>query len=123
MWCLTLVFMPRHLGGLAVRGATVGLDRFHPPSKAREEYIAQRSGIALGLIRAGLAERVSLGHDAYPAGLWGKWREERWSDAFTHVPKLEVPWLLANGATEDDVDALLRRSVRASFEASAAMRD
>ena len=38
------------------------------------------------------------------------------------VPEDEVPWLRAHGATEDQIDAMLTRSVRATFEAAAAMK-
>jgi predicted metal-dependent phosphotriesterase family hydrolase len=105
------------LQGLATRGATVGLDRFFATDDA---YVAQRSAIALELIRAGYAEQVSLGHDASSAGFWGRWQDPN-PECWSRVPDLELPWLLANGASEDDVDAVMRRSVRASFEAAAAM--
>lgn len=108
----------RYLRSLAARGATVGLDRFFSTA---EEYVAQRGGVALGLVQAGYAEQVCLGHDATPAGLWGRWREERTPDCWTLVPEHEVPWLLTNGATHDDIDAMLRRSIRATFEAAARM--
>jgi phosphotriesterase-related protein len=106
-----------YLQGLAKRGATVGLDRFFATD---ELYIAQRSGIALEMIKAGFAEQVSLGHDAASAGFWGRWQPEN-AECWTRVPDLEVPWLLANGVSEDDIDAVMRRSVRATFEAAAAM--
>ena len=106
-----------YLRGLAARGATVGLDRFF---LTEPDYVAERSALALALVRAGYAEQVCLGHDGSPAGLWGGWREERHGDCWTRVPRHEVPWLLANGATEDDVDAMLRRSIAATFEAAAA---
>ena len=106
-----------YLRGLAARGATVGLDRF---SSKEDDYVAERSGIALALAKAGYAEQVCLGHDGSPAGLWAGWSEARRSDCWTLVPRHEVPWLLDNGATEDDVDAMLRRSIAATFEAAAA---
>lgn len=106
-----------YLTGIAKRGALVGLDRFFA---ATDEYVAQRSGIALSLIKAGYAEQVCLGHDASPAGLWGRWRDPN-PACWTLVPEHEVPWLLKNGASEDDVDAVLRRSIRSTFEAAAAM--
>lgn len=105
-----------YLTGLLRRGATVGLDRF---GAGDEAYVAQRSGIALALVEAGYANQVSLGHDASPAGLWGRWQEEDTSACWTRVSELEVPWLLANGATEADADAMLRGSIRATFEAAA----
>ena len=106
-----------YLRGLAARGATVGLDRFF---STEDDYVAERSAIALALARAGYAEQVCLGHDGSPAGLWGGWSDARRSDCWTLVPRHEVPWLLDNGATEDDVDAMLRRSIAATFEAAAA---
>ena len=106
-----------YLRGLAARGATVGLDRFFSTA---DDYVAERSAIALELARAGYAEQVCLGHDGSPAGLWGGWSDARRSDCWTLVSQHEVPWLLDNGATEDDVDAMLRRSIAATFEAAAA---
>ncbi len=106
-----------YLRGLAARGATVGLDRFF---STEDDYVAERSAIALELARAGYAEQVCLGHDGSPAGLWGGWSDARRSDCWTLVSRHEVPRLLANGATEDDVDAMLRRSIAATFEAAAA---
>ena len=109
-----------YLRGLLRRGATVGLDRF---GNGDAEYIAQRSGVALGMIQSGFAGQVSLGHDASPAGLWGRWIADDTvaEAAWTRVSELEVPWLLANGATEADIDAMLRGSIRATFEAAAKM--
>ena len=106
-----------YLRGLAARGATVGLDRFFSTA---DDYVAERSAIALALARAGYAEQVCLGHDGSPSGLWGGWSDARRSDCWTLVSRHELPWLLANGATEDDVDAMLRRSIAATFEAAAA---
>ena len=106
-----------YLTGLARRGAVVGLDRFFAKT---DEYVAQRSGIALALIQAGFAEQVCLGHDASPAGLWGRWRDPN-PECWTLVPDYEVPWLRAHGATDDQVDAVLTRSIRATFEAAASM--
>ena len=106
-----------YLRGLAARGATVGLDRFFSNDPG---YVAERSAIALELAKAGYAEQVCLGHDGSPAGVWGGWSEQRRSDCWTLVPEHEVPWLLEHGASDDDVDAMLRRSIRATFEAAAA---
>ena len=106
-----------YLNALARRGAVVGLDRFF---SSAEEYVAQRGGVALALIKAGFADQVCLGHDASPAGLWGRWRDPN-PECWTLVPDVEVPWLLAHGASADDIDAVLRRSIRATFEAAARM--
>lgn len=106
-----------YLVSIARRGAVVGLDRFFSHA---EDYVAQRGSVALALIKAGFAEQVCLGHDASPAGLWGRWRDPN-PDCWTLVPVYEVPWLLANGAAEDDIDAVLRRSIRSTFDAAARM--
>ncbi len=103
--------------GLAARGATVGLDRF---SQSTEEYVAPRAGIALALAQAGYAEQTSLGHDGFPLSFLG-WKRPPNPDCWLPVPEVEVPWLLAHGATPDQVDAMLQTSVRATFEAAAAM--
>lgn len=107
-----------YLLGLASRGAVVGLDRFR---STEEGYVAHRAAIALRLIEAGHAEHVCLSHDAAPAGLWGRWNPSPDPACWTLVSNHEIPWLLANGATPTDVDAMLRRSIQATFEAAAAM--
>jgi phosphotriesterase-related protein len=107
-----------YLGGLAARGATVGLDRF---SNTARDYVAERSSIALALIEAGYAEQVTFGHDAQPAGFWGRWSEEPRPDLWTLVSEHELPWLREHGATNDQIDAVLRRSMQATVEAAAAM--
>ena len=107
-----------YLTGLAKRGATVGLDRFF--LRAGDEELARRGGIALAMAQAGYAEQTSLGHDATPYACWGG-RQPANPDCWLRVPQHELPWLLANGATDDDIDALLTRSIRATFEAAAAM--
>lgn len=109
-----------YLQGLLRRGATVGLDRFFASDEA---YVAQRSGLALDLIKAGFGEQICLGHDASPAGHWGKWRQDDTSVLWTAVPNLEVGWLRANGATDAQVEAVMAGSIRATFEAAAAMAD
>jgi hypothetical protein len=50
-------------------------------------------------------------------------RQPGWEvpDCWLTVPQFEIPWLRAHGATDDQVDALCRRSVQATFEAAAAM--
>ncbi|MDA0365676.1 MAG: hypothetical protein O3B31_03240 [Chloroflexi bacterium] len=106
-----------YITGLAKRGATVGLDRF---SQAAEDYVAQRAGIALALAQAGYAAQTSLGHDAAPLMFLGFTRPPN-EDCWLLVPEVEVPWLRAHGATEAQIDAMLRGSIRATFEAAAAM--
>jgi hypothetical protein len=82
--------------------------------------VAQRGGIALELVKAGYGEQTCLGHDATPYGCWGG-RQPANPDCWLRVSQYELPWLLANGATDDDIDALLTRSIRATFDAAAAM--
>jgi len=107
-----------YLTGLAKRGATVGLDRLFSPDPA---YIEARSKVALGLVQAGYAEQTCLGHDGFPAGFWGRWNPDPRPDVWTLVPEHEVPWLRAHGATDAQIEALLRTSIRATFEAAAGM--
>ena len=107
-----------YLTGLAARGATVGLDRFFSTDPG---YVARRSSIALELMEAGYAEQVTLGHDAQPAGFWGRWSDEARPDLWRLVPEHEVPWLRDNGASDDDIDAIMRRSMQATVEAAAGM--
>ena len=108
-----------YLTRLAERGATVGFDRFFA---TQEQYVAQRSALALAMVRAGHAERTCLGHDASPYMRYaGRPLGEPNADVWLGVPEYEVPWLLEHGATEDDIDAMLVRSIRATFDAAAAM--
>ncbi len=109
-----------YLTRIAARGATIGLDRYF--SRAGEEEMARRAGLALALAEAGYAEQVTLGHDAspyytfisQPAGL-------DLSGCWLPVPEFEIPWLREHGATDDQIDAMCRRSVQATFEAAASM--
>ena len=110
--------------GLARKGATIGLDRF--VTRYDRAEMERRSNIALQLAKAGFAEQTSLGHDAAAYSLnggpaRGGPRAEN-PRVFHLVSEIEVPWLRAHGATEDQIDAMLTRSVRASFEAAAAMK-
>ena len=109
---------------LAKRGATVGLDRYG--TFRGEEEMVRRAGLALELVKAVYAEQTCLGHDgpAYSLvvlGPPGGGPRPPDPDCWLPVPQFEVPWLLEHGASEDDIEALLQRSVRASFEAAAAM--
>ena len=106
-----------YLLGLARRGATVGLDRFH---STQEQYVAQRAAVALRMVQAGYAARTCLGHDASAYGRWGGPTPPN-PDCWLPVPQHEVPWLRDHGAGEDDIDDMLRGSVRGTFEAAAAM--
>lgn len=110
-----------YLTRLAARGATIGLDRY--ASLYPEEERVRRAGLALALVQAGYAEQVCLGHDSSPYYTMGgdmsggAASEECW----LMVPEFEAPWLRAHGATDDDIDAMLRRSIVATFDAAARM--
>ena len=107
-----------YLKGIAARGANVGLDRYGGP-RGEEEDI-RRARIARDLAQAGYAEQTSLGHDGSPYMRFGGPRPVN-VDCWLPVSQFEVPWLLANGASESDVDAMQRGSIRATFEAAAGM--
>jgi len=108
-----------YLESIAKRGANLGLDRFFSADPA---YVTVRGGIALALAQAGYAEQVSLGHDAQPAGFWGRWNDTVRPECWTLVPEVEVPWLRENGASEADIEAMLVTSIRATFEAAASQK-
>lgn len=108
-----------YLTSIAKRGANLGLDRFFSDDP---EYVATRGGLALALAQAGYAEQVSLGHDAQPAGFWGRWNDTPRPQCWTLVPEVEVPWLRDHGASEADIDAMLVGSIRATFEAAASQK-
>jgi phosphotriesterase-related protein len=104
---------------LASRGANVGLDRYGGVRPDDENI--RRAQLALDLAKAGYADQVSLGHDGSPNMFFGGPRPAD-LDCWLMVAEFEVPWLLANGASEADVDAMLRGSVRRTFEAAAELR-
>jgi phosphotriesterase-related protein len=106
-----------YLMRLLKRGATVGLDRFSALAPTEEQE--RRSGIALALAQAGYAEQVCLGHDASPYYRFatGAGNLDCWLPLMT----VEEPWLRAHGASEDQIDAMLRRSIVATFDAAARM--
>ncbi len=109
---------------IAKRGATVGLDRFSPRIDEAEQE--RRARVALTLVEAGYAEQVCLSHDSASYSLnggppSGGVRPEN-PRAFCLVSEVQIPWLKAHGVTEDQVEAMLVRSARATFEAAAAMK-
>jgi phosphotriesterase-related protein len=106
-----------YLKGLAARGAIVGFDRFG--SLYPQEERDRRAGLALAMAEAGYAEQVCLGHDASPYLRLGGGEANH--DAWLPVPQLELTWLKEHGASEDVIDALMRRSIQATFEAAARM--
>jgi phosphotriesterase-related protein len=110
-------YLTRILG----RGAVAGLDRYF--SRAGEEEMARRAGLALALAQAGFAEQVTLGHDASPYYCFApRPAGTDVSDCWLPVPQFEVPWLREHGATDDQIDAMCRRSVQSTFEAAAVTR-
>lgn len=109
-----------YLKRIAARGATVGLDRYF--KAAPEPELARRAGLALELARSGYAEQVTLGHDASPYYTFvAREPGADTADCWLSVPQHEIPWLREHGATEDQIDAMCRRSVQATFDAAAAM--
>ncbi len=102
---------------LASRGATIGLDRYF--LMAPDEERTRRAALALSLIQAGYAEQVCLSHDASPFYRFGTAPVN--IECWLPVPREEIPWLGEHGASEDDIDAVLRRSVAATFEAASRM--
>jgi phosphotriesterase-related protein len=109
-----------YLQRIAARGAMLGLDRYF--SRAGEEEMARRAGLALRLAQAGFAEQVTLGHDASPYYCFAAPQAGvSLADCWLPVPEFEVPWLRAHGATDDQVDAMCRGSVRSTFKAAARM--
>jgi phosphotriesterase-related protein len=105
-----------YIEGIAKRGFNIGLDRFsatRPP-----EEIERRSQIALDLAKAGYAGQTSLGHDASPYYRFTSNVPDA-PDCWTAVSTIEVPWLLAHGATEADVASMQVGSIRRTFEAAA----
>ena len=113
-----------YVKGLAAKGANVGLDRFN--SRRGDEEMARRSQVALDMINAGYADRISLGHDDAGYSLTGGPatggpRLEN-PKVWRLVPEWELGWLRAHGATEDQLDAVMVRSTRRTFEAAAAMK-
>jgi len=101
-----------YLKSIAQRGAVVGLDRFF---STEEQYVANRSRIALELASAGFADKVALGHDATPAGFWGTWKDEANLDVWTLVPAFEVAWLRNNGLPEDQLNEMMVNSIANTF--------
>tara|TARA_B110000116_G_scaffold244193_1_gene234477 strand:- start:2238 stop:3230 length:993 start_codon:yes stop_codon:yes gene_type:complete len=103
-----------YLTEIAKRGAVVGLDRFFSTDEA---YVAERSKIALNLVRAGFAKQISLGHDGSPAGFFGRWKDADTVnlDVWKLVPDYEVPWLRDHGVSESDIRLLTVDSVAQTF--------
>lgn len=107
-----------YLQRLAARGANIGLDRYG--GVRTEEENLRRARLALKLAESGHAAQVSLGHDASPY-----YRMRTNSpvdpDCWLKVSSFEIPWLLANGVSQEDIDAMQITSVRRTFDAAAAM--
>ena len=105
-----------YIKSIAARGANVGLDRYSMRYDDAERV--RRAGIALTLAQAGYAEQT---RSATTASRSACSRTGRTSNAGCPCTTLEVPWLLANGATQAHVDAMLKTSIRRTFEAAAGM--
>lgn len=108
-----------YLTSIAKRGFNLGFDRFGPGRG--EPEMLRRSQLALAMVQAGFAEQVSLGHDLSPYYRFTSNTPDN-PECWTSVSTWEVPWLLSNGATQADVDAMQITSVRRTFEAAAGMR-
>ncbi len=106
-----------YLKDICARGATVGLDRYFARSPGEEKE--RRNGLALVLARAGYAEQVCLSHDASPFYRFGNFPGN--PDCWLAVSQTELPWLRAQGLAQDQIDAMMRRSVAATFESAARM--
>jgi len=102
----------------------VGLDRFNP-NRSQEE-LERRAQLALDVIKAGYADHMTLSHDRAAFSINGGPPEggPRPEDpnCYVRVSQTEIPWLLAHGATEADIQATLIGSVRAMFESASAMK-
>ena len=105
-----------YIKSIAARGANVGLDRYSMRYDDAERV--RRAGIALALAQVGYAEQTSLGHDGFPIRVLADGPN---LECWLPVPTVEVPWLLANGATQAHVDAMLKTSIRRTFEAATGM--
>jgi len=103
-----------YLTEIAKRGAVVGLDRFFSTDEA---YVAERSKIALNLVKAGFAKQISLGHDGSPAGFFGRWKDADTVnlDVWKLVPDYEVPWLRDHGVSDSDIRLITVDSVAQTF--------
>jgi phosphotriesterase-related protein len=115
---------PDYVIGLARRGATIGLDRYNPNRTPAE--LERRAQLALDVIKAGYASHMTLSHDRAAFSInggppTGGPRPED-ADCYVRVSQQEIPWLLAHGATEADIQASLVGAVRAMFEAASAMK-
>ena len=109
---------------LARRGANVGLDRY--AKHLGEEELIRRAGIALSLIEAGFAEQTSLGHDAasYSANRGPAEGGARLEDSgcWLPIPDFEIPWLQAQGVDDESIEAVMVKSVQATFDAANEMK-
>ena len=109
---------------LARRGANVGLDRY--AKHLGEEELIRRAGIALSLIEAGFAEQTSLGHDAasYSANRGPAEGGSRLEDSgcWLPIPDFEIPWLQAQGVDDESIEAVMVKSVQATFDAANGMK-
>lgn len=112
-----------YLVRMGKKGVTLGLDRFNP--RGGDEELARRSQVAVDLINAGFQEQMSLGHDLAGYSINGGpptgGPRPEFAGVWRLVSEVEVPYLRAHGVTDDQIDAVMTRSTRATFEAAAAM--
>jgi phosphotriesterase-related protein len=104
-----------YIRSIAERGFNIGLDRFSAARGAEE--IARRSQIALDLAQSGFAHQTSLGHDGSPYYRFTSNVPDN-PEVWTAVNTIEVPWLLAHGTTQDQVDAMQIASIKRTFDAA-----
>lgn len=108
-----------YLKRIAGRGANLGFDRYGGIRPVEENE--RRAALASALVAEGFGDQVSLGHDGSPYMRFGMNRPTDFN-CWTYVPDHEVPWLRANGLSEEQIAGMTQRSVRRTFEAAAAMR-
>ena len=92
---------------IAERGATISIDQISYPGFPDEAFV----NVAASAVRAGLGDRVVLGHDGL---VIGHGPDERFGAVdvsdYAYIPRVFVPKLRAAGLSEDDVEAILVRN-------------
>ena len=95
------------------------------PNRSQAE-LERRAQLALDVIKAGYASHMTLSHDRAAFSINGGPPEggprPEDPDCYVRVSQQEIPWLLAHGATEADIQAAQVSSVRAMFEAASTMK-
>jgi phosphotriesterase-related protein len=101
---------PDYLQQMAEAGLVLGMDRFGLDSTG---VFADRVALVIELCRRGLAGSMVLSHDGACHTDWFApgYLEARLKDwHYRHVSEDVVPYLLAHGVTQDQVDAMLVRN-------------